>query len=202
MEPVAEPIGWLAAVQASSIGFGLRNSVWLYPAVETLHIVGFAVLVGSIVTFDLGVLRSSRTANLAAWSRAVLPVARAGFALAVPMGLLLFTVEATAYAANPAFRLKLVLLALAIANVAVFHVLARGVLLPTPALRVSAALSLVVWLGVLGCGGMIAYLCPTRAPGPRRRPPARAGAPAARARAATRSQRVRPGSAGRGSSPA
>jgi hypothetical protein len=158
LEHATDPIGWLAAVQAGSVGFGLRNSVWLYPAVETLHIIGFAVLVGAIVTFDLGVLRMARPGDLGSWSRAVLPVARAGFGLAVPMGLLLFTVEATAYAANPAFRVKLLLLGLALANVVLFHVLARGAPRPTAALRASAALSLAVWLGVLVCGRMIAYL--------------------------------------------
>ena len=94
---------------------------------------------------------------LRAWARAVLPVARVGFALALPMGLLLLATETTAYARNPAFRLKLVAIGLALVNVGIFHRLAQpGVI--TPALRLTASLSLGLWLLVLICGRMIAYL--------------------------------------------
>lgn len=140
--------GWLAAIEHSGLGATLRGSLWLFPAVETLHIVGFAVLVGSISVFDLKVLAKGvgdRTAVL---------TARTGFALAAPMGLLLFVAEAGAYAANPLFRLKLALIALALVNVAWFHARAeRG-----SGMRLAAGLSLASWLAVLVCGRMIAYV--------------------------------------------
>lgn len=150
---------WAAAIEHSALGAALRTSLWLFPLVETLHIIGFAVLVGAIVTFDARVVAARPGFELDRWRRAVLPVARTGFALALPMGLLLFATEATAYVANPAFLLKLAMLAFALANVAAFHLLARGRECPvTPGLRATAGLSLLAWLGVLTLGRLIAYV--------------------------------------------
>ena len=103
---------WAALLEQSSLGATLRGSVWLYPAVECLHIVGFALLVGSIVSFDVRSLRARSLETVEILAAQLLPVARTGFALAVPMGLLLFITEATAYLANPLFLAKLVLIAL------------------------------------------------------------------------------------------
>jgi hypothetical protein len=155
---LADAPGWLAALQHSALAQTLRGSLWLYPAVETLHIVGLALLVGAVAVFDACVIRARAGFDLGGWTRSVLPVARTGFALAVAMGLLLFTVEATAYAANPAFVAKLALILLALANVAVFHRLARRTTGVTAALRAAAAASLVLWLLVLACGRLIAYV--------------------------------------------
>jgi hypothetical protein len=149
---------WAAAVEHSGVGQALRTSLWLYPVVEVLHIVGFALLVGAIATFDARVIRGGGGLDLARWERAVLPVARLGFALAVPMGLLLFTAEAGAYVRNPAFRMKLVLVLVALANVALFHARARRSREVTGGLRLLAGLSLALWLAVLTCGRLIAYL--------------------------------------------
>lgn len=149
---------WLGALEHSGLGQTLRSSLWLYPAVETLHILGLAMLVGAIVTYDARVAAAGRGLDLPAWSRAVLPVARLGFLLAVPMGLLLFTTEARAFAANPVFRLKLVLILLALGNVAFFHAQARGKATPTAALRASAILSIALWTLVLASGRLIAYV--------------------------------------------
>ncbi len=154
----AAGLAWAALVEHSPLGDALRNSVWLFPAVETLHIIGFAILVGAIVTFDVRVIATRPSLEFGPWRRAVLPVARAGFALALPTGLLLFVTEATAYAANPAFRWKLVMLALALANVGLFHLSARGRVDPSSALRLIAGLSLAAWLGVLILGRLIAYV--------------------------------------------
>ncbi len=44
----AEAPGWLLALEQSGLGRTMRTSFWLYPTVETLHILGFALLVGSI----------------------------------------------------------------------------------------------------------------------------------------------------------
>lgn len=158
MEHAAEAGGWLAALQASGLGAALRSSLWLYPLVETLHVLGLALLVGAIATFDVRVLRANAGFDLAGWSRSVLPVARFGFALAVPMGFLLFTTEATAYARNPLFLTKLTLIALALVNLVLFHRHARRRSGLTPALRRMAGLSLALWVLVLACGRLIAYV--------------------------------------------
>jgi hypothetical protein len=155
----------LMALERSALGHELRQSLWLYPTVETLHILGFALLVGAIVAFDLRVLSAPPGLDIAPWMRSVVPVAGAGLGLAAAMGFLLFTTEATAYIRNPLFLAKMALLALGLANVLWFHLgpwrLRRevgpsiGVL---PAMRASALLSLGAWIAVLTCGRLIAYV--------------------------------------------
>jgi hypothetical protein len=153
---------WAALIERSGLGEALRGSTWLYPAVECLHIVGFALLVGAIASFDLRTLRAAEPVAAAdGLAGQVLPVARAGFALAVPMGLLLFATEATAYVGNPAFLAKLALVGLALANVAWFHArlaAARRGGAGAASLRLGAGLSLALWVGALLAGRLIAYV--------------------------------------------
>jgi hypothetical protein len=156
---------WLVALETSGLGQALRGSLWLFPAVETLHIIGFALLVGSIVAFDLRLLTADGDFDVERWARRLVPVAATGLVLAMAMGVLLFTSEATAFARNPLFLAKMTLLVLALLNVAWFHLgplrLRRtiGPSVGIPAsIRVSAALSMVGWLAVLVCGRLIAYV--------------------------------------------
>lgn len=155
----------LAALEGSGLGQALRGSLWLYPAVETLHILGFAVLVGAIVAFDVRLLTASDRFDVESWVRQLVPVAATGLALAMPMGFLLFTAEATAYFRNPVFLAKMALLLLALANVLWFHLgsyrrrlevgPSMGITSP---MRLSAALSMGAWVAVLICGRLIAYI--------------------------------------------
>ncbi len=153
----------LAALEGSALGEAMRQSMWLYPAVETLHIVGFSILIGAIVSFDLRVLGLGQGIPLAKAGRFLLPVALCGFALAAPMGFLLFTTEATSIAENPSFRIKMVLLILAGLNALLFHVgpwrsiAAWGEGAAPSFARATAALSMLLWLGVLAGGRLIAY---------------------------------------------
>ena len=152
---------WALALEQSGLGASMRGSVWLYPAVETLHILGFALLVGSIAAFDLRAARAPTVDAVAALASGLLPFSRAGFALAAPMGLLLFVTEATAYLGNPAFLAKMALLALALLNVAWFHARltrARAGRGSVGALRASALLSVASWAAVLIAGRLIAYV--------------------------------------------
>lgn len=163
MEPhlVAAGPGWALALEQSGLGAAMRGSVWLYPAVETLHILGFALLVGSIASFDLRAARAPTVDAVGALAAGLLPFSRAGFALAAPMGLLLFVTEATAYVANPVFLAKMALLALALVNIAWFHARltrARDGRGAVGALRASALLSVASWAAVLIAGRMIAYV--------------------------------------------
>jgi len=136
---------WAQALEASALGQAMRESLWLYPAVELVHILGFSLLFGAIVTYDLRLIAGREAPAVAQ------RVATFGLALAVPAGLLLFTVEATGYVHNTVFLAKLALIALALANVALFHF---GL---SPS-RFAGAASLAAWLGVLACGRLIAYV--------------------------------------------
>ena len=135
----------------------LASSSWAYPALEVLHIVGIALLLGSLVVVELRVWGAAPALPLAALARLGLSVSLAGFGLVVVSGLLLFAANPNDMLANRAFLLKLALVSLAGLNAAVFH--ARGSLArhdgPARALTV---LSLGLWLGAIICGRWIAYL--------------------------------------------
>jgi hypothetical protein len=153
------------ALQNTGIATALRQSFWVYPIVNAGHIVGLALLFGAIVPLDLRLLGVWRTMPLAVMSRILLPVALAGLALAVPTGILLFSVRATEYAATPLLWIKFSLIACAIANALLLRLsLAWAVaehsdLAGTmPRLQLAGALSIGLWLAVIVVGRMIGYL--------------------------------------------
>ncbi len=140
----------LLSLEQSALGDAMRGWRWLYPVVNTVHIVGIALLFGSMVSLDLrflGVWKSVDSSNLV---RVLAPVAVFGFVLAVMAGGLLFTTDARKYAAMPLFQFKMFLLVCGIVNAACF---AR-----TRATRRAALISLAVWTGALICGRFIGYL--------------------------------------------
>ena len=88
----------------------MRSSLALYPAVEILHILGFVVLVGSILALDLRVLGLGRAIPIQPMAQLLLPLSRFGFLLAISMGFLLFSADAAHVVRNPAFQTKLLLI--------------------------------------------------------------------------------------------
>jgi hypothetical protein len=156
---------WLIWVERSQLGTMLRESAWLYPAVEVCHILGFVVLVGAAAMFDLRLLGLSSAVSVHALARHLLPWARAGLGLAAPTGVLLFISDAASLAVNPAFQVKLMLIALAILNTLVFHrwtgrsMASWDVGRPTPvSAKLAGIVSLVLWCGVVIGGRLIAYV--------------------------------------------
>jgi hypothetical protein len=151
---------WL---EASGLGAAMRKSPTLYPLVETLHIIGFTLLVGSIIAFDLRVLGVGRALPIERLAQMLLPLALCGFALAAPMGFLLFATEATSISQNPSFLAKMTLLVLAGVNALLFHlvpwrrVVEWGHGFAPPTAKLGAALSICLWIGVVCGGRLIAY---------------------------------------------
>ena len=136
---------------------GLASHPWAYPALETVHVVGIALLFGGLLVFELRLLGLARALDLRALARLVLPLALLGFGLCALTGLAMFATQPQELLANPAFRLKLLMLMLAGANAAVFH--ARGGLaLADRAALAQGLLSLGFWLAVIICGRWIAYV--------------------------------------------
>jgi hypothetical protein len=156
---------WLAALERTGVATAVRTSPWLYPAVEIVHLAGIALLVGGAALFDLRLLGLGRALPARALGGHLLGWSRRSLALVVPSGALLFSAHAVELSRNPAFRLKLVLLAAAAVNALVFHaVAARGMAAwdtggrPPIAARAAACVSLAAWAAVIACGRMIAYV--------------------------------------------
>jgi hypothetical protein len=155
----------LEALQGGSFAAAMRDSIWLYPAVETVHIIGFAILVGAVIMFDLRLLGVSKRVPVRMLAQHLLPWSVAALLLIVPAGFLMFSADATTLISNRAFVVKMVLLVLAATNAAAFHLGSfrsvqlwdLGVKAPRSA-RLHAAASLIIWLGVVTCGRMIAYV--------------------------------------------
>jgi TctA family transporter len=139
-----------AALEATALAQFLKSSRWVYPLVNAGHILGIALLVGSVVPMDVAVLRgrgSAAVSLLRRWSVG-------GFVLAVACGVFLFITQATDYVQSGWFRAKMALLVVATINAAAHVRLDRLV----PRRRRQAALaSLILWPAILILGRMIAY---------------------------------------------
>ena len=151
-------------LEALPLARAMRESLWLFPAVETAHIIGFSVLVGTVVAFDLRVLGLSRSLSVRALSSHLLPWSAASLVVIVPTGLLLFLTQPMEMLASGTFRLKMGLLLLAGINAIAFRtgpyqsVSAWDTGSTAPLLaRASVAASLLLWVGVIACGRFLAY---------------------------------------------
>ena len=100
MTPGSGPLG---ALEASGLGRAMREWLWLYPAVEIIHILGFVLLAGSVAMFDLRVLGLSRGIPVPALARHLLPWTLGSLALVVPSGLLMFAAHASDFITNLVF---------------------------------------------------------------------------------------------------
>ena len=157
--------GLLSWLESTTPAVWVRESMWAYPAIETAHILGFTVLVGGAVMFDLRLLGFTRALPIIAAARHLLRWSRLSLLVVVPSGIMLFMTQAVATWANTAFRLKLLLLAIAGLNALVFHLWTSKSMeeweqRPAPPVKakVAALLSLIIWAGVITCGRLIAYL--------------------------------------------
>jgi hypothetical protein len=159
---VSRFLQWL---QDSPVATEVREGRWWYPGLEILHILGFVILVGAAAMFDLRLLGATKSLPVRDTARHLLRWSQASILLVVPAGLLLFISNAVETFNNPAFRLKMLLLALAAINALVFHLYSSRdidrwntkVKAPAPA-RINAVLSLLLWTAVIVCGRMIAYV--------------------------------------------
>jgi hypothetical protein len=161
----AESFGLLHWLESSGMALSIRQSTWLYPIVEIVHIIGFAVLVGSAFLFDLRLLGLARKLPVTECIRHMIFWARISLIAVLPSGFILFMVDAVSLASNPAFLIKLFLIALAGMNAAVFHLrtvksVERWDVLGNPPVgaKVAGMLSILLWIGVISGGRLIAYI--------------------------------------------
>lgn len=153
----------MGGIEASALGQAMRQWLYLYPAVEIIHLVGIGLLFGSIALLDLRLLGLSRQLSVKNLAGHVLPWTAASFALIVPSGLAMFTAHATELVASPVFVLKMGLILLGGINAALLHAGAMRVAgwdvdaMPPRAARLAAAVSLLTWISVIACGRLLAY---------------------------------------------
>src|SRR5437016_4516556 len=103
-----EMIDIFAWLEQTGFATRIRQSLWLFPIIETIHLFGIVLLVGSTSALDLRLMgvamRDQPVSRLAA---RLLPWAWTGFVIQIITGTLLFSSEATRCYTNPAFRYKM-----------------------------------------------------------------------------------------------
>ena len=147
----------MSATPLDAWGNWLKGSLWAYPALEAVHIAGIALLFGSLVVLELRLLGLARLLDVMPLAQLALPVSLFGFGVAACSGLMLFAADAFDLLINPAFRLKMLMLVLAGTNAALFHA-TGGLRAEGVVAKAQLGLSLLLWLAVIACGRMIAYV--------------------------------------------
>ena len=147
---------------AQHVGF-----TWWFPLLESIHVIGIGLVIGSILTVDLRLLGlAALRYPLTQITGKLLPWTWAAFVVAAITGFGMFVTRAPAYVENPAFQIKFLLLPLACINMAIFHfrTFRRGIAdwdtaeEPPPAARIAGGASLLIWAGIVLAGRWTGHL--------------------------------------------
>jgi hypothetical protein len=155
----------LASLQASGIANRIRDSLYLFPLIESTHVIGLTTVFGTIAIIDLRLLGVASTRR--PFTRIASDVFKwtwAAFLLTVVTGLLMFITNAGVYYNNFFFRTKMALLLLAGINMLLFELTAgRSVQrwdkenAAPLAGKTLAAVSLVLWITIIFMGRWIGF---------------------------------------------
>ena len=137
----------------------INSYEWVFPVVQSLHFIGFAMSIGTIAIVDfrllgLGMLREA-PARLGGGSRALDAGWSCGHLITGP---LMFSTDAVAYHYNPSFQFKMVCLTMALLMHFTLHRRAVQPEVPSIAAKLAAAMSLLLWTAVVAGGRMIAFI--------------------------------------------
>lgn len=154
---------WL---EQTAVGSSIRESLWLFPIIETVHIFGIILLVGATSILDLRLMGLAfRDESVSKMAERFIPWALAGFVIQVITGVLLFSSEATKMYGNLGFQVKMVLIVIAGLNALIFHSVAyqsvgkwdHDPVGPLSA-RAAGLISILLWFGIVAAGRWIAYV--------------------------------------------
>jgi hypothetical protein len=143
----------------------IQESLYGFPIVVGVHLLGLALSVGTLLWVDLRLLgitlRGSRVSDV---YRSLAPWFLVGFAMMLTSGTMLFTAYATAAYGNTYFRIKIAALVLAGANALFFHAVTQKAPAswddsprPPAAARIAGFTSLALWVVVILAGRMMSY---------------------------------------------
>jgi|SRR5437867_2605301 len=155
---------WLAALENSALGELIRRSAMLYAALQVGHLLAMAALVGAGLVLDVRLLGLTRM-PLAQLLRFTDPLLQTAATVALVTGIAMFSSEATTMAANPAFKVKIVLLGMLVGNALGFQFGARRSLaswadavIPPLAARVAGIIAIIGWISTVTAARLIAFL--------------------------------------------
>jgi hypothetical protein len=155
---------WCEWLQNTPVGVLVRESLWGFPILVTIHIMTIGLSAGLVFWFDLRLLGVTlRRWPIVPFYRKLAPWMLTGFLIMFVSGGLLFTGFAASAYPNFFFRLKMLALVLGAVNALVFHFVTERTLAgwdqgTTPPLaRFAGATSILVWTVVVIAGRMMAY---------------------------------------------
>ena len=161
LKSITDLLHW---VEATPLALLVAQSAYGFSALDMFHIAAISMVFGMIAVLDLRLIGIGfRDYAVTDLSRQVLPWTWAAFAVAAITGALMFSGQAVKYSTNVAFLTKLTLMALAGANMLVFHFItyrsvAKWDRAGAPlAGRIAGAISLACWIAVVVYGRFTAY---------------------------------------------
>jgi len=157
--------GFLKSLEASGLATNIRDSVYLFPMIESTHVIGLALVFGTIAIIDLRLLGIASTQrSFQRMASDILKWTWAAFALTALTGALMFITNASVYYHNFYFRTKMLMLALTGINMLFFEVSAGRTIhgwdqAPSAprAGKAVAVLSLALWIGIICMGRLIGF---------------------------------------------
>ena len=160
-----EPTNIWESIEYSPVGIAIAESTWMFPTLETLHVIFFVTVLGTIAIVDLRLIGvASRGHRVSLLAKDLLPWTWGAFAFAALTGGLLFVSKASTYVGNPYFLWKMFTLVLAGVNMMYFHLTTwrtvdhweKDPSFPFTA-KLAGWLSLVFWLAVVFFGRAIGF---------------------------------------------
>ena len=156
---------WLSE---TAFSMWLRGSTWAEPVIESIHVLTLTLFFGFAVLLDLRLMGVSMRQRRASQVLAQFnPWVKASFAIMIVSGTLLFWGDPASFYTTIFFKIKMVMLVLAIANVLIFDRTARRTIAewdidrdPPRAAKAAAIISLVLWVAIIAAGRAIAYVLP------------------------------------------
>lgn len=155
-----------ALTQLQNLGFAtqIRESDWLFPTIETVHVFALVLVVGTIMTVDLRLLGlANKERPFSQVAAEMLPWTWIAFGVAALAGVLMFSSKALTYYGNIPFRVKMLCLLLAGINMAMFHRLGTRHLKiwdhgpPPRGARFAGGASLLLWMIIVAAGRWIGF---------------------------------------------
>lgn len=160
-----QPTNIWESIEYSPMGISIAESLWAFPMVETVHVMALVTVLGTLLVMDLRMLGWASTAvPIRKVSEDTLKWTWMAFVLAAITGTILWVSKAHSYMINPYFLTKMGLMAVAGLNMLFFHFVTYKTVdqwdtlaSPPAAVKLSAALSLVLWIVIVFCGRAIGF---------------------------------------------
>jgi hypothetical protein len=156
---------FLKSLEASGLATRIRDALWLFPLIESTHVICLSLVFGTILIIDLRLLGIASThRSFKQMASDILKWTWAAFALTALTGTLMFITNARVYYHNFYFRTKMLLLVLSGINMLIFELTAGRTIHrweKAPAApragKVVAALSLAMWISIIIMGRLIGF---------------------------------------------